>query len=144
MMQWHKPSRQLLFVLAVFLLSYACICPTKLHIPSFHTDSTAEVLSAANSLPSDEQSLSTRLDNSSYEAAPSGRIRLLHKGAMRTFQRITVCHIFWLLTLLWIVMLQKCCMQIREFIPRSLQLVQFLHRSDGKASALFSHTEYLL
>lgn len=140
-MQWQKQVRQFAFILAVFLVFHACICPFKLHIPSFHADSTNELLFASHTLPSaDEQMLSERLTGSSYESASTGRIRLPHRSIVRSFYDTLMCDAFWLSALLWLLLLLKCSMRIREFLPRSLQLVQFLHRADGKASALVSHT----
>ena len=137
MMLWHRPGRRLTFVLTVLLLFHACIYPIKLNISSFYRNSTDEMFLSSDTLPSDEQMLSCRSNHSSFETAPSGRIRLLCKSAIRSFDFIGVCDIFLLPALCLLLVLRQYLFEMMMVTLCSLQLVKFLHKSDGKTSALY-------
>ena len=122
-----------LFLLLAYHISYE---PVKLKLPSGRLMCAEETLCAPAAPRASEQMLFNRSDGTGIDFIQTVRTRTSRHSAQRVTYFTALFAVFAAFALILHRLLRMFALHIRDIVPRSLQLVRFLHKSDGKASAL--------
>lgn len=123
----------LIFLLLAYNISYE---PVKLNLPSGRLMCADQTLRAPAAPEASEQMLFNRSNGTSIDFIQTIRTRASRYSTQRITYFTALFAVFTAFALFLHRLLRMFALHIRDIVPRSLQLVRFLHKSDGKASAL--------
>lgn len=133
----NRSGRWLWFLLIFLLLAYNIFYePVNLKLPSGRLMCTEQTLCAPAAPKASEQMLFNRANGTGFDFIQTVRTRVSRCGPQRLTYFTALFAVFAAFTLSLQRLLRMFALHIRDIVPRSLQLVRFLHKSDGKASAL--------
>lgn len=123
----------LIFLLLAYNISYE---PVKLNLPSGRLMCAEETLRAPAAPKASEQMLFNRTNGTGIDFIQTVRTRASRYSPQQFTYYTALVAFFAAFALILHRLLRMFALHIRNIVPRSLQLVRFLHKSDGKASAL--------